>query len=159
MGYTLGIFNRIDLGGEAFLLRPGLNFYQGGAKITADGYDGYNQVLANFINLSTNFEYLIGESVGILAGVGYDYALSQKITSEYQGDKETETINYADQEYLEFSDLTNLNLNVGVSINLEALMIDLRYQRNIGGEYWTGGEPEDYNISTYMLTIGYMFGY
>tara|TARA_Y100000589_G_scaffold28864_1_gene24016 strand:- start:6621 stop:7151 length:531 start_codon:yes stop_codon:yes gene_type:complete len=135
VGLSGGIFVKMG----AF--KPELNYFQHTLKT------GEVTFTDNYLNISGNFDFDLG-SIGMLAGVGWDYWLSSSV----RGGGVNITADSGSSDLL-------MNLNVGVYYPVsDALIIDVRFQKPIGINVFEDVRF-DYGIYTTMLTVGYMFGY
>jgi len=135
----------IGLAGGIFVkmgtFKPELNYYQHTLKT------GEVTITDNYLNISGNFDFDLG-SIGMLAGVGWDYWLSSSVKAD--GFNITTDSGSTDL-------IMNLNLGVYYPIS-DALIIDVRLQKPIGLNLFEDVRF-DYDFYTTMLTVGYMFGY
>lgn len=159
IGFTIGIFTDIPLGTHVSF-QPGLNFTQKGTKDKANDIEVIMKLA--YLELPLNFLYNSNSSGGnffIGAGPSIGLGISGKTTVNFQGEKESEKVNFGNSDS---DDLKRLDLGADFIAGYCAkggFRVALNYNHGLSNLYPGGSNDGKLRSSYFGLGIGFLLGH
>lgn len=158
VGLTLGGLLNIGIT-EKFSVQPELQFTQKGYNFEFEFIEIIKQKISfNYFEVPVLAKYKFGEgaiSGFIQGGPSFGYALSGNAESCTNGDCDSETFEFDDNDGFNRFDL---GLSIGGGLSLGKLFVDLRYNLSVTNLSDDTDDEEKIKHKGFQIGVGYMFG-